>query len=103
MSQTLRVTNEVPNASTGRVIQEAINQVANNGGGVVEVPALLPNWKANPQAAMLDVRILIRTRCHHCGEPLELAADSTGPLGASEVMVWVGKRDAGERRAWTSF
>lgn len=24
--------------------------------GVVEVPALLPNWEANPQAAMLDVR-----------------------------------------------
>ena len=54
-------------------------------------------------AAMLDSRIGIRTRCHHCGEPLELAADATGPLGAGEVMVWVGKREEGERRVCTSL
>jgi len=54
-------------------------------------------------AAMLSAHIVIRTRCHHCGEPLELAADATGPLGAGEVMVWVGKRQAGERRACTSL
>jgi hypothetical protein len=52
---------------------------------------------------MLDSRIAIRTRCHHCGEPLELAADATGPLDAGEVMVWVGKREGGERRVCTSL
>ena len=40
-------------------------------------------------------RIGIRTRCHHCREPLELAPDATGPLDAGEVMVWVGKRGGG--------
>ena len=54
-------------------------------------------------AAMLGARISISTRCHHCGEPLDLAADATGPLGAGEVMVWVGKRQEGERRACTSL
>jgi hypothetical protein len=54
-------------------------------------------------AAMLGARIKIRTRCHHCGEPLELAVDATGPLGAEEVMVWVGKRGEGERRACTGL
>jgi hypothetical protein len=54
-------------------------------------------------AAMLSARIRIRTRCHHCEEPLELAADATGPLGAGNVMVWVGKREAGERRVCTSL
>ena len=54
-------------------------------------------------AAMLGTRILIRSRCHHCGEPLELAVDPTGPLDAGEVMVWVGKREEGERRACTSL
>jgi hypothetical protein len=54
-------------------------------------------------AAMLDARISIHARCHHCGEPLELAADATGPLGAGEVMVWIGKRQEGERRACTSL
>jgi mercuric reductase len=54
-------------------------------------------------AAMLGTRILIRSRCHHCGEPLELAVDPTGPLDAGEAMVWVGKRDEGERRACTSL
>jgi Alkylmercury lyase len=54
-------------------------------------------------AAMLGTRIVIRSRCHHCREPLELAVDPTGPLDAGEVMVWVGKREEGERRACTSL
>jgi hypothetical protein len=54
-------------------------------------------------AAMLRARIQIRTRCHHCGEPLELAADPTGPLGAGEVMVWIGRRAEEERRACTGY
>ena len=54
-------------------------------------------------APMLGTRIQIRTRCHHCGDPLDLAADATGPVGAGEVMVWVGKRGEGERRVCTSL
>ena len=54
-------------------------------------------------AAMLAARILIRSACHHCGQPLELMADATGPLGADEIMVWVGKRGKGERRACTGL
>jgi Alkylmercury lyase len=54
-------------------------------------------------AAMLGAPILIRTRCHHCGEPLELGADARGPLGATEIMVWVAKRVQDERRACTGL
>lgn len=54
-------------------------------------------------AAMLAARILIRSACHHCGERLELTADATGPLGAEEIMVWMGKRGQGERRACTGL
>ena len=54
-------------------------------------------------AAMLAARILIRARCHNCGQPLELAAYATGPLGAGEVMVWIGKRGESERRACTGL
>jgi DNA-binding HxlR family transcriptional regulator len=47
--------------------------------------------------------VRIRSRCHHCGEPLELPADPSGPgPGAEGVMVWAGKRCDGEERAWTS-
>jgi len=54
-------------------------------------------------AAMLGACILIRSRCHHCGQPIDLAADATGPLDAAEVMVWVGKREESERRACTGL
>jgi len=55
-------------------------------------------------APMLDQPVRIRSRCHHCGEPLELAVDQTGSgLQAQEVMVWVGKQGAGDRRASTSL
>ena len=55
-------------------------------------------------AAMLRQRIEIRSRCHHCGEPLTLVADPSGPepTGAG-TMVWVGKRAADDRRACTSL
>src|SRR5262249_29398021 len=52
-------------------------------------------------AAMLGAAIRIRTRCHHCGQPLELAADATGRLSSDEVMVWIGARGEGERRVST--
>jgi hypothetical protein len=54
-------------------------------------------------APMLGESVRIRSRCHHCGEPLELSAHPFGPgPGAEGVMVWAGKRCDGEQRAWTS-
>jgi hypothetical protein len=55
-------------------------------------------------APMLGQRVRIRSRCHHCGEPLELGVDQTGSgLEAERVMVWVGKQGDGDRRAATSL
>lgn len=54
-------------------------------------------------AAMLGERITIRSHCHHCGEPLELSADTRGPIGADGMMVWVGTRRAEERRVSASL
>jgi len=48
-------------------------------------------------AAMLGARIHISSRCHQSGERLELDVDPTGPLDASDVMVWVGKGASGGR------
>ena len=51
-------------------------------------------------APMLGQRVRIRSRCHHCGEPLELSVDQAGSgLEGEEAMVWVGKQGEGERRA----
>jgi hypothetical protein len=55
-------------------------------------------------AAMLGQRIEIRSPCHHCGEPLALAADPSGPEpAATSVMVWVGRRADADQRACTSL
>lgn len=47
-------------------------------------------------APMLGQPVAIRSRCHHCDEPLELSADRPGlEPDADGVMLWVGKhRDA---------
>jgi hypothetical protein len=50
-------------------------------------------------AAMLDARVTIRSRCHHCGEPLAFGADGAGPEpAAAGLMVWVGRRGDDQRR-----
>jgi hypothetical protein len=50
-------------------------------------------------APMVGQAVGIRSRCHHCGTPLELSATPEGPgPEARGVMLWVGKRtedDAG--------
>jgi hypothetical protein len=52
---------------------------------------------------MLGESVRIRSRCHHCGEPLEFSADPVGPGPDAEgVMMWAGKRCVGEQRASTS-
>ena len=55
-------------------------------------------------APMLGQWVRIRSRCHHCGEPLEVGVDPAGSgLEAEGAMVWVGKQGDGERRASTSL
>jgi hypothetical protein len=55
-------------------------------------------------APMLGQRVRIRSRCHHCGDPLELSVDQAGSgLETEAVMVWVGKQGDGERRASASL
>ncbi|HZS32093.1 MAG TPA: organomercurial lyase [Methylomirabilota bacterium] len=55
-------------------------------------------------APMLGQAVGIRSRCHDCGERLELSAGPLGPgAGAEGVMVWVGKPCEGERRVSTSL
>jgi len=46
-------------------------------------------------APMVGQRIELRSRCHHCGTPLEFSAAPEGPApDAAGVMLWVGKRPA---------
>jgi hypothetical protein len=55
-------------------------------------------------APMLGQHVHIRSRCHHCGAPMELSVDPSGPGADTEgVMVWVGKRVEDERRPCDSF
>jgi len=55
-------------------------------------------------APMLGQRVEIRSRCHDCGDVLELAVSPAGPAPeAGGVMVWVGRREAGQRRIATSL
>jgi hypothetical protein len=55
-------------------------------------------------APMLGEHIRIRSQCHHCAGPMELSVDPSGPgQDAEGVMVWVGKRVEGERRACDSL
>ena len=44
-------------------------------------------------APMVGQRIEIRSRCHHCGTPLELSATPEGPgPETAGVMLWIGER-----------
>jgi hypothetical protein len=45
-------------------------------------------------APMLGQPVQIRSRCHHCGMPLDFSADPSGPgPDADGLMLWLGKRD----------
>lgn len=53
-------------------------------------------------APMVGQRVEVGGQCHHCGTPLTFAATPDGPNPSGEgVMVWVGRRCEGERRALT--
>lgn len=44
-------------------------------------------------APMLDQPLEIRSRCHHCGEPLQFSVTPDGPgAAAAGVMLWFGRR-----------
>jgi alkylmercury lyase-like protein len=49
-------------------------------------------------APMLGRRVRIRSRCHHCAEPVGLSVGPSGP-DPDSIMVWVGKRAEDDRRA----
>ncbi len=55
-------------------------------------------------APMLGQRVEIQSRCHDCGDLLELTVSPEGPAPeAGGFMVWVGRRQAGQRRIATSL
>jgi hypothetical protein len=59
-------------------------------------------------APMLGRAVVVRSRCHHCGEPLELAVAPGGPVaGPGEVpaaiMVWVADPGCATERRTSSL
>lgn len=42
--------------------------------------------------AMLGEPVMIRSRCHHCGDVLEITVAPDGPAGGEGIFVWVGER-----------
>ncbi len=44
-------------------------------------------------APMIGQPVEIRSRCHHCGAPLDLTSTPAGPRPeGSDVMLWIGQR-----------
>lgn len=55
-------------------------------------------------AAMVGAEVHVRSRCHHCGSPLEFRVTPDGPAPeAGGVMVWVAKRCEGQQRITASL
>lgn len=52
---------------------------------------------------MLGQPAAIQSRCHHCGDPLQIEVGLAGPLGSSEAMVWVGERSLLREKACDSL
>ncbi|MBI1737591.1 MAG: hypothetical protein HYR51_20660 [Candidatus Rokubacteria bacterium] len=50
-------------------------------------------------APMLGAPTRVRARCHHCADAVDLAVEPTGPIGRSDVMAWVGRRDTLRQKA----
>jgi hypothetical protein len=44
-------------------------------------------------APMLDQAVTIRSRCHHCDEPLVIETEPDGPRALLDAMVWIAPRD----------
>jgi hypothetical protein len=44
-------------------------------------------------ASMIHERVDVRSRCHHCGDPLALTVEPAGPApGTDGILVWIGTR-----------
>jgi len=54
-------------------------------------------------SAMLREPVTVRTACHHCAEPIELAMTPTGPLNSPGVMAWIGDRGDLRGKACTAL
>jgi hypothetical protein len=55
-------------------------------------------------APMLRERVDVRSRCHHCGDPLALTVEPEGPVpGADGTMVWIGTRGSDACRLATGL
>jgi hypothetical protein len=55
-------------------------------------------------APMIQERVDIRSRCHHCGDPLALTVEPEGPVaGADGLMVWIGTRGSDACRLATGL
>ena len=54
-------------------------------------------------AAMLGETVQVRSRCHHCDEPLGLDVAPDGPVGAKGVFAWVGTREDLRGKACTAL
>lgn len=53
---------------------------------------------------LLDERVTIRSRCHHCREPLGFSVAPEGPArDADGLMLWVGDRGDLHQKACTSL
>jgi Alkylmercury lyase len=55
-------------------------------------------------APMVGEEVHVRSRCHHCGHPLEFSVTPGGPgREAAAFMVWVGQRGQGQQRIAASL
>ena len=54
-------------------------------------------------AAMLGEPVQVRSRCHHCEEPLQLDVTPEGPVGEAGVFAWVGRREDLRGKACTAL
>ena len=54
-------------------------------------------------AAMLGETVQVRSRCHHCDEPLALDVAPDGPRDSSEIFAWVGTREDLRGKACTAL
>lgn len=53
--------------------------------------------------ALLHRHVHVRSRCHHCGESIELRLSPERPLDGGGVMTWVGRRQDLRAKACASL
>jgi hypothetical protein len=53
--------------------------------------------------ALLGEPVGIRSTCLHCQEPVVIDARPDRPMGAADIMVWIGERDRLRAKAWSGL